>query len=81
MDCRDRDGDEALTPGPRLPAPQALNKLRHTKINEARSVFMEVLRLGTFAISEPLKVLQLKGPGDPEASPLEAFLQGTCQIQ
>jgi hypothetical protein len=41
IETRDRDGprDGPPTPGPRLPAPQPMNKLRHTKTIGARSGF------------------------------------------
>ena len=71
-----RDCDEPLIPGPRLPAPQAMNKLRHMKITEARSVLIEAFRLVTFVISEPFRVLQLKDSGDPKPS----LLKRLCKV-
>jgi hypothetical protein len=48
IETRDRDGP--LTPGPRLPAPQPLNKLRHSKTIGARCGFMGAVRLVAWAI-------------------------------
>jgi len=48
IETRDRDGPP--TPGPRLPAPQPLNKLRHTKTIGARCGFTGAVRLVAWAI-------------------------------
>jgi len=56
IETRDRDGPP--TPGPRLPAPQPLSKLRHSKTIGARCGFMgeSVLLLGPFAGDVPVQV-------------------------
>jgi hypothetical protein len=52
IETRDRDGprDGPPTPGPRLPAPQPMNKLRQTKTIGARSGFTGLVRLVAWAI-------------------------------
>jgi hypothetical protein len=52
IETRDRDGprDGPPTPGPRLPEPQPLNKLRHTKTIGTRYGFKGAIRLAAWAI-------------------------------
>jgi hypothetical protein len=52
-----RDGGEPPRPGPKLPPPQALNMLRHTKIAGARYRLMEVFGLGTLPIVKVFSAL------------------------
>ena len=44
--------EETATPGPKLPLPQALSKLRHTKKNIVRGGFVTVFVVATFTIVE-----------------------------
>lgn len=44
-------------PGPKLPPPQALNRLRHTKMAEARYRFMELFGLGSVPIAKVFSAL------------------------